>query len=293
MKSSEIMNMAKGWLFKKMAGEAGQALPIVLILLALGSLLIVPALDYVSTGLKAGGILEKKMKGLYAADAGVEDGLWRLLNEKPASFPYSYQLTGINGMTVDVTISEVTTISGEEIEYPGGHSDSLGVEPAVAYAAGIYDYTIYLTNKCVSNIKIEKILVALPGGLDYIDGSTTGDMTTEDPLVTGSSETGITLVWDILPPLPNIEPGPDPGEGEYNTESHMFQLSGEAGISGVAGHGFVEASREDVGTIWVGDCFPYAIVAQAKDATNAKVATIRAGAWESGYLNISCWQVNP
>jgi hypothetical protein len=60
-------------------GEKGQALIIVLILMLLGGLIIAPVLSYVGSGLIIGkDVHEKRMAELYAADAGVEDGLWYL-----------------------------------------------------------------------------------------------------------------------------------------------------------------------------------------------------------------------
>jgi len=283
----------KKWLPKMKRGESGQAFLLVLVMLVVGSLLIVPSLTLASTSLKAGQMVEENMKGIYAADAGIEDALWRLINDKPASFPYNYEITGINGMSVSVVIEEVISISGQEIGSPGEHQDSLESTTSVSYDAGIYFYTMYLTNKCNSNIKIKKILIDFPPDLEYSIGSTSGNITSDDPAVYGSPNTGITLTWDMQTPYPAIEPGPDPGEGEYNTEAHTFQLSGPPDVVGVEGYGVVEANRQDIGTIWVEDSYAYSITAQSKDATDTIVATIRVGVWAGDELDISCWQLNP
>ena len=281
------------WLYEIRKGEAGQALPVMLVLLALGSLLIIPSLNYASTSLKTVEVAEKNIEGLYAADAGVEDALWRIGNDLPASFPYPYQITGINGMTVDVTIEEVTSISGEEVNPSAEHADWMEVTKSVTYNAGIYFYTMYITNKGTSIIKIEKILVDFPADLEYVTGSTSGNVTIEDPAVTGNPTTGITLIWEISPPYPTIEPGPDPENGQYNTEVHTFQLSGLPDIAGVEGHSFVEATRGDISTVCDVDSRPYWITAQAKDAADTVVATIRAGVWQGDELSISRWQIDP
>ncbi|MBA7658636.1 hypothetical protein ES703_66595 [subsurface metagenome] len=63
----------KKWLTRIRKGETGIALPAVLAMLVLGSLLIVPSLNYASTNLKAANMVEEDLAGLYAADAGVED----------------------------------------------------------------------------------------------------------------------------------------------------------------------------------------------------------------------------
>ena len=186
---------------------------------------------------------------------------------------------------MDVTIDEVNTIAGEEVGDSGHHEDWLQITREITYNAGIYSYTMSLTNNGNGNVKIEKILIDFPPELDYEIGSTSGDITSDDPDVTGNPTTGITLVWDIPTPHPTIPEG--------GTKDHFFQLSGPPDVEGVEGHGFVQANREDIGTVWDADSRPYSITAQAKDATDAVVATIRAGVWGGSQLKISCWQVNP
>ena len=63
-----------------LSGEKGQALPIVLGLLAIGGLTIAMSLNYATTSLNGARILGENMNGVYAADAGVEDALWCLEN---------------------------------------------------------------------------------------------------------------------------------------------------------------------------------------------------------------------
>ena len=276
----------KKWLSEIRRGETGFVLPIVLAMLVVGSLMIVPSLNYISTCLKTGEMVEENVKGLYAAEAGVEDALWKLQNDIPASFPHSYQLTGINGMSVDVVIDSVSTLFDEEIVFQGDHTDWLIITKTISYNAGIYYYTLSVTNNGEGNIKVEKILIDFPSDLEYVVDSIGGDITTDNPEVNGNSITGITLVWDIPVPHPTI------GEGE--TGNHTFQLSGPPDIDGVEGHGFVQATREDVGTVWDGDSYPYEITTEAKDTDGIVVATIRAGVWVGASQPcISCWQVNP
>jgi len=286
--------LVRKWLSEFRRGEAGIALPVVLILLTLGSLMLIPSLNYVTTSIQAGERDEKNIEGLYVADAGVEDALWIISNNATASLPHSYQLTDINGMSVDVTIDDVYMIGGEEINPPAGHVGWMEITKSVNYTAGIYYYTMYLTNKGVSNIKMEWIFADFPANLSYEVGSTGGDITTDDPVVSGDPTYGISVRWDFSPPNPTIEPGPDPGGGEFNTEIHTFQLSGPPDIEGVEGHSFIQAARGDVSTVADVDSHPFEITAQAKDAAETVVATIKAGVYEGdGQLEISLWQINP
>ena len=59
--------------------ELGQAFLWVLIVLAVGTLVIVPALGLTATSLKSSQIVNRQTKGLYAADAAQEFILWKLL----------------------------------------------------------------------------------------------------------------------------------------------------------------------------------------------------------------------
>jgi len=58
--------------------EAGQALPMALILLVLGGFLVVPTLAFMTTNLNATRQIDRKNLELYAADAGVEQILWNI-----------------------------------------------------------------------------------------------------------------------------------------------------------------------------------------------------------------------
>ena len=277
------------WLPKMRKGESGQALILALIMLALGSMFITPSLALAATTLKSGQMVEENMREIYAADAGTEDAMWRIINDPPASYPYSYEITGINGMSVSVVIEEVTSINGQTVEPPAGHVDWMEINKSIGESCNnddcIYYYTLSLTNTGNGNISIEMILIDLPPQLDYAAGSTGGNITTEDPTVTGTPASGITLVWEMSAPWPTIP------EGE--TRDHTFQLSGPPGVEGVEGHSFVQAKRGDVSTVCDADSHPLTITAQAKNAADEVVATIRMGVWEGGQLDVSCWQLNP
>jgi len=90
--------------------EKGQALVIVLGLLAIGGLTIAPLLNYMSTGLKAGQLYEKQMVEFYSADAGVELALWNLKNfelEVPEGGQSALEQFTMNAKTVDVTVDNI------------------------------------------------------------------------------------------------------------------------------------------------------------------------------------------
>lgn len=69
--------------------EAGQAFILVLIILAIGSLLVVPALKLTGTSLKTSQVVNREVEALYAADGAQEYVLWKLLYDGlGANFTY-------------------------------------------------------------------------------------------------------------------------------------------------------------------------------------------------------------
>jgi hypothetical protein len=99
--------LMKRILNKFRGGEKGQALILALILMLLGGLIIAPLLGYMGTGLKIGkDVHEERMLELYAADAGIEDAIWKT---QDMQFPdpeveYSYTIAPVNGKNVTITI---------------------------------------------------------------------------------------------------------------------------------------------------------------------------------------------
>ncbi|MBI4188719.1 MAG: hypothetical protein HY529_05895 [Chloroflexi bacterium] len=76
----------------KRSRQAGQAFILVMILLAVGATLVVPALRLSGTSLKSSQIVTRQSKELYAADAAQEYVMWKLLYNSYASiFTYNGQ----------------------------------------------------------------------------------------------------------------------------------------------------------------------------------------------------------
>ena len=95
--------------------EAGQSLPAALIALAVGSLLLTPFLAFVSSRSLGTGTAQETFNELYAADAGVEFGIWSLLNN-PAFLsqvdltagtaqPLTFLPGSVNGFTPTITVT--------------------------------------------------------------------------------------------------------------------------------------------------------------------------------------------
>lgn len=292
----------KGILTGLRAGQKGQVFPLVLVLMVVGALIALPALNHVQTSLKTGEVVEENFRALYAADAGVEDALWRLKYTSWPSFPYTYTLKDasgnpriINGMTVQVTIDYVPALGGEDTPKIGVHEDWLQIEKSVTWdEASGYTFTLVLTSWYTpSNIKIERIVLDFPSTAPYVvsyTGPTSGDMTSQGPNVSGDWEAGMMLIWELDPPytIQKYDPHAEP-----ITATLTFRLSGPS-PSVLGGLGFytsVTATREDIGTIT--DSWPLVISSVAADQ-NGEQAAIRAGVWHSlgGAISIRNWIIN-
>ena len=137
------------------SGEKGQALPVVLALLVLGGLTIAPSLSYAATSLNAGRIIDEGVRGVYAAEAGVEDTLWSLGN---GAVPSQQLPENINKMEVAIQTEEKGTYTlylGELIQ-PGEHSDYLDVIGEMVWdeVAQSYNYTITVTWQSDSGLPV-------------------------------------------------------------------------------------------------------------------------------------------
>ncbi|MEW6033811.1 MAG: hypothetical protein AB1603_03030 [Chloroflexota bacterium] len=258
-----------------------------LALMVLGGLMVIPYLEYTSTGLGADRIVEQKAIVFYAADAGIEHALWKLKNDPPASYPYSYELTDLNGMSVAILIEELTTVYGVVLGSPGVHSDYLTVDRSMAYDPGLgtYVYTVTVSNESPSTIHIDALLVKPPVSFGYVSFSTGGDLTASDPEVKGEAATGVTLLWDFQTPLPSIRGA--------SSAVHTFQLSGPPDYSGNSGNVWVVANPEDIGT--VGDAGALRITANVRRGST-QVGIVRAGALTdsgTGTVLLTSWEVDP
>ena len=102
-----------------MNNEKGQALPIALLVLAVGSLIIAPTLGQASSTLTGSRVYGQKITERYSADAGVEHAIWNLTNGDLASqLPdqsdsITYQMSEtVNGVAPSITVT-VDQIDGE------------------------------------------------------------------------------------------------------------------------------------------------------------------------------------
>ena len=131
--------------------EKGAALVMVLILLLIGGLISAPLLSYMGTGLITGEVYERRTVELYAADAGVEDAVWKIQNKdgylpcSPSSPPRNYTITDVNGKSVAVNITSEYSVDEITFTYrvvSTATGDGIGTE-IEAYIVGVNPYGDY------------------------------------------------------------------------------------------------------------------------------------------------------
>lgn len=97
--------------------QKGQAMILAVILLVVGGLAVASSLSYMGTGLFVGQVYEAKTEELYAADAGVEDAVWKIQRGEVALCPNqstNYTIDDVNGKNVTVTITYVANTTGNK-----------------------------------------------------------------------------------------------------------------------------------------------------------------------------------
>jgi hypothetical protein len=136
---------------KAIRDESGQVFILVLLLLVVGSLILVPVLNFTGTSLSSGSVYEDKVSDYYSADAGVEDALWQITYDHLSDYTlftvpydvygfdvagvsYDYQTPlGVNGREVGVNIANMWI--PRDID-PTGYDLQTMVESAKLVVAG-------------------------------------------------------------------------------------------------------------------------------------------------------------
>lgn len=154
-----------------MNSEKGQALPLAILALAIGTLVITPFLGHASSNLIGSRVYEQSLAELYSCDAGIEYAIWGLLSgnlEVAESTTEALPQFTINNKTVYVTV------------------ENLGSQ--------IYLVTATATSDDSHSTTIESY-VSYGGGGWSSDGDISGD-TTGDVYIDGNANIGINASVD-------------------------------------------------------------------------------------------------
>ncbi len=273
---------------KLLRKEKGQGLVIVLCLVAIGGLMIVPLLNHMHTGLSSGQIYRERMALKYAAEAGLQDGMWKTDNDAVPLEPYdyateyNYSLTEeINDKSVNVTIKQIWPLNGLESDANGTTpANALLITGGIISDSGEYEVCLSYADPEVE-LPIDKVAVWLPPGFAYVPSSSSG-ITTDDPTETEWNG-GKTLEWDFDPAinfldLPEQEP-PEPLPGgmepavEHPVERSLNFNVTPAGELATGSYSWVRTTNSARYLSWESGITIYQINATASDDTTGKHTT--------------------
>jgi hypothetical protein len=156
--------------------EKGGAMELVLTLLTVSGLIMAPLLGLMSTGLLAGQTYEMKTDELYAADAGVEDAIWKIQTEveevQGLSYCYpdwSYSIPQVNGKSLNVTITWVDNLTYRVDSIATGNGSGTWIEAYIGGQSYFGDYSGLLDQILTSPGEINvanKVILEYPEGAD-------------------------------------------------------------------------------------------------------------------------------
>ena len=232
------------------AGERGQALPIVLAFLVLGGLTIAPSLEYAATSLNSSKAIKEGVGGLYAADAGVEYALWCLVNGVPPSQQLAENINQMGAVIQTEEKGNYTLYFGELIQ-AGQHSDylSVGGEMVPGEEAETYQYTITVSwqpSSGESVIHLVEVGARLPVGYIYKSDSAADfadNLSTSEPDETVDTAGAKLLTWGLESPYPSVSQA-DPVQTQT---FYITDITGEGNQEG--DYTWVVANRSDVGAV--------------------------------------------
>lgn len=251
-----------------------------LVLMLIGGFFVVPCLSLMSTSLTANRMVDERSLEFYAADAGIEDGLWRVkYNQLPewmlgtwgdATYnhdPYSPDpgdgldlpdpIPNINNRNVKVSIEPIWVLEGLETPSPGQgrqpHDSLVTVGDVIDETAegnGLYQIGI-LYDGSVGNLKIERVGCWLSAGFDYVEGSSN----LEEP-ATFDYNGGTAITWDFSPAI-DYDELPQQGSKRIVT----FEFTPNENPQGC--FSWIRTNRNDIYLSWDVDLKIYKVVSKA------------------------------
>ena len=233
---------------------------LVLILLALGALLITPALNLAFTGLTSRMAEQGRLMEYYAADGAQEYSLWLLndpqfvadliasgeptsdlyiiLNDIKADYSISYQASA--GAPSDAPLTSDRYRITVDVDPDGVDPDYLPPDTSQVF---IYSITLQYMYPDIPTEPLEELEVILPLGFSYMLGSSIGTDDIEPDISGGQPNKPYTLTWDFTSqPISfdfweeramSFQATATPAEGAYYTEAEVStsfpQPRGETG----------------------------------------------------------------
>ncbi len=280
---------------KLIRNEEGQAMILALILLAVGGLIIAPLLSYMSTGLKVGQVYEENMAELYAADAGVEDGIWRIQND--VSLPLdvgdivTYPITGgVNNKAVNVTITKENDVEIflEDLlneHFSGVHSGWMQVTHGLLPDG---TYTITVTDLNSNNKKIDTVGAWIEGTYDIVGTASISGINGPYMPPTFNQrpfEGGTAFTWSWAGPNRPVF-----NVGDWMTLEFHIDPAEVTGLH----FSFASLGSSDIGVVYPATTFAIYKVTATADSTADSTEVVSYIAWmETFPVRVLTWEINP
>ncbi|MDM8001175.1 MAG: hypothetical protein QUS33_14595, partial [Dehalococcoidia bacterium] len=287
----DLMERSRRQAKRVLRGEGGfSTLVTVLVILALGAIIITPLLVFVVTGQRAGRAHNEVTDRLYAADTGIQDGLWRILNDDLPSWmlgswndesvydqAYTYMLpTQVNDKDVSVTLRAVWLLEGLESMKNGREPHAEWVIVSNVMGSGQYKIVL-MDNGIEGQYKIERIGVWLPAGFTYTPGSSNLEqLDPSDPAyivpTVSDWKNGHTVIWDYdASPKKNVLYTDLPAE----TPARRIVTFNYTPAGPMANaFSWARTNRTDIYLSWSGDLKQFHLEATATDPESGHSTTV-------------------
>jgi len=283
--------------------QRGQALILVLIALAVGSLLITPTLNYVYTGLIEARVSKESLLKHYATDAAVEYSLWQLkynvdglTDQLNPENPSSNTTITVNGIEVPITTEITQSPLGETWPFPVPVSeDGIHLTTALVIKApylpgdgetAYFKHLVYMYNSGSSAVHLKAIFQRLDPRLSYVAGTYEGPAA---DLTKTYVDDHWELYFDLTSPLPKLE------VQEATFISFTASTNEEVGEDTYSGSGWVNYAgfEAEEGELFSGEYAPtnlgvyYDITAN----TGSYTILVNVGITEEGELILRSYQI--
>ena len=279
--------------FRRIAdNQRGFALPVVLVLLALGGLIIVPTLNYTSTALNSCRIIRAGTEGIYAADAGIEYAIWNIQNGQP---PPDHLPQTVNGLNVSLTSNDhgagtYTLYMGAFVE-TNVHFSYLNVRSSIEPVSGnVYKYTITVRRLATCTIHLDQVGARLPEGFTYQAGSAdayANNITRTEPYIVNDGTDYLVNWGDPHDDTKGLKKKIDSDDPYTQT----FHITGDSARSGQ--YAWVVARPDSIDVVGEITGSYYEITSTASDPDSVQVAQIRADVMVvNDEAKIISWQVS-
>lgn len=278
--------------------ERGQALPIVLALLLVGGLTVAGSLNYATTVLNGTQSREEGVRGMYAAEAGVQhviwsitEGLLSIADGNSQSTELAEQLNHLDVTMLTENKGSYSVVFGEMVT-PGVHSDYLSLSSALVWdpAEDAYKYTVTITGQHPSTIHIVAVGARIPPGYSYRADSAAlfagENLSLAEPDETIDGQGAYLLQWVLCPPgqCPSVA-----GIGDEKTQS--FYITGAGELQG--DYGWIVALSNDIGEVGEINGTAYRITAEATRPGDSRTAAriVADVVMAAGTVHVVSWRL--